>query len=117
MLDAHMNAFVQFRMFSLSAPEEIYCAFLFSSIFCSNLAFAAAALSGGTVLLALEFDSSIVDKRLDAIFAVRLPPSRSLVDLCLERSSDFRGRTIAALGGLDAMLNMEGRGLGWQLRS
>lgn len=53
----------QLRMFSFPAFDS--CSFFFSAFFCSSLALAAAALSGGRSLFARE--SSMVDTLLDAM--------------------------------------------------
>jgi hypothetical protein len=88
-------------MFSL--PPLIACALFFSAFFCSNLALAAAALSGGRVLLVLE--PSKLESRLEATLA------SVVIDLCLASSPEVRDRIIAGLGGLDGITNIEGRGL------
>jgi len=98
----------QFRMFSLSAPNAWIL--FFSAFFCSNLALAAAALSGGRVVLVLE--PSKLESRLEGTYACRRP----LVSLCF-RSSEVLGRNKVGFGGLDAILNMDGLGLAWQLLS
>ena len=91
-------------MFSLSTPNAWIL--FFSAFFCSNLALAAAALSGGRVLLVLE--PSKLESRLEGIYACRRP----LVSLGLDMSSEVLDRNKAGFGGLDAMLNIDGLGLG-----
>jgi hypothetical protein len=90
---------IQLRTFSWS---KFTACVLFFSAFCSNLAFAAAALSGGRAPLALE--PSMLDNRLGALASAE-------IDFCLATSPDVRVRIIAGLGGLEGMTNIEGRGL------
>ena len=90
-------------MFSLLVPSACDCTLFFSAFFCSSLALAAAALSGGRVFLVLE--PSKLESRLEAL-------ARALIDLCRASSPEVRDRIIARLGGLDGMTNIEGRGLG-----